>query len=158
MYTYIHTYIHTHTHTLTYTQICTQGLSKPWSWPPSIQLAECEVMRIFAVLWQIIIFAPTIHDVRDVLNKFDTMRASLVRTIPAMADRNSRVPGASGSDFDREKVIVTAREQDAGMFDGMLMSMIERIGEHNAKGGVYVWRLVCMCVCMYVCMYVCVFT
>jgi hypothetical protein len=147
VYTHKHTYmqgvacsgpptmIHTHTHM--------QGLSKPWSWPHKIQLAECEVMRIFAVLWQLIIFAPTINDVRHILNKFATMRASLVRTTPAMGAENSRVSGTASGDFSSEMVVVTAREEDASMFDDMLMGMIERIGEHNAKGGAC---SVCVCV------------
>ncbi len=95
-----------------------QGLSKPWTWPHSIAKQECQVMVVFALLWQALLFAPcsqtNTKDVGYVLSVFSSVRHKLV----------SHDIGTGVSAVDPAGV-----QQVAGRMHGLLMEMVERIGE-----------------------------
>ncbi len=90
-----------------------QGLSKPWVWPQSIAKQECQVMVVFALLWQALLFAPfsprgNTKDVRHVLEVFSSVRRHLV----------------SPEGF----VDAAGVQRVAASIHGLVMEMVERIG------------------------------
>lgn len=83
-----------------------QGLSKPWVWPAEIPNPHCRVMRMFAILWQTVLLAPTVEATREVLDRFAKVRAAssllkeegaLVRTMMDMIEAIGAHPNRASS-------------------------------------------------------------
>lgn len=81
-----------------------QGIRKPWDWTHSPK-PSCSTVTAWAVLWQAILIAPTIQDVADVLEWFDSDRKRILETDGGMA----ALP--------------------------FLMRLLERFNDHVPKGG-----------------------